>query len=336
MRYLKIGYLLFGLGLLALVLRETDLAATWIQVRGVGWGIAAILAVYVAEFWMDVMAWQLTFPKGRLVPAARWLRRLWQVRMVGEAFNNVTPFAAVGGEPVKALLLKTHYDVGYREGIASIVLAKTTFMLGMVGFLVVGFAFMLDSAALTPTHKSVAGTSLALFGGGIVGMFLVQRLRVSTLLLDRALPARIKARLVTVLARVVEMEDRLVRFYSEHHARFVGAVGLATANWVLGVAELYLTMLFLGHPVSLTEAWIIESFAQLVRGVVFFIPAGIGAQEGAFVLMCGLLTGNPTLGLSVSVVRRSRELLWIGLGLGLGWLYSYRRPRAADVAALEP
>jgi hypothetical protein len=79
-------------------------------------------------------------------------------------------------------------------------------------------------------------------------------------------------------------------------------------------------MRFLGHPISLTDAWVIEAAVQLVRSGAFFIPAGIGMQEGAFFVIIALLTGQPALGLAVAAVRRFREVIWIAWGLVLGWL----------------
>ena len=99
---------------------------------------------------------------------------------------------------------------------------------------------------------------------------------------------------------------------------------LAFVNWLLGAVEIYYTLLFLGHPISWADAWIIEAVAQLVRTGTFFIPASIGAQEGAFLLVCGAITGSPTLGVSVSVVRRLREVIWIVWGFTLGSILSMK------------
>ncbi len=38
------------------------------------------------------------------------------------------------------------------------------------------------------------------------------------------------------------------------------------------------------------------------------------------VLVYDALTGRPSLGFAVALIRRARELVWIGWGLWLGWL----------------
>jgi hypothetical protein len=113
------------------------------------------------------------------------------------------------------------------------------------------------------------------------------------------------------------------------------------ADWLIGAVAVYATLAFLGHPVRLTDAIVIESFLVLVRTTLFFVPADLGTQEGALTLACGAITGSPELGLALSAVRRARDIVWIAGGLGIGWAYSVRRaeyatapaPQAADDAA---
>ena len=75
------------------------------------------------------------------VPASlRWFSRLFLVRMVGEAFNQVSLVGSIGSETIKAIILKDRYRVRYRESGVSLVLAKTLDLIALVGgFLVVKF-----------------------------------------------------------------------------------------------------------------------------------------------------------------------------------------------------
>ena len=88
--------------------------------------------------------------------------------------------------------------------------------------------------------------------------------------------------------------------------------------------ELYIVMRLLGYPITWAEAWIIEALVQTVRTGAFFIPSGIGAQEGTFQIVCAAITGNPSVGLAFALIRRGRELVWIAIGLVLAAGYSVR------------
>lgn len=329
MKWLRFVYLAGGLALLGVVLRETDLHTLVRDLVRVGWfGIGVILLVYALSFVSDSAGWQLTIPSAPLNLA--WLRRLVVVRMVGEALNNVTPAAGMGGEPVKALLLKRHYGVAYREAGASILLARTTNLLTLVPFLAGGLYMLEGDPRIAEGYKDAAYAAVLALGLGVAGFFLVQRLRLSSLASHRLSRSRFAARfahhLEAALHHIREFDERLVRFYTGCRMRFGGALALALLQWILGVVEIYYAMYFLGQPVSLRDAWVIESVNQLIRAGTFFIPGSIGAQEGGFMLVCTALTGNPVVGVALAVVRRFRELVWIVAGLGCGWLYSLRTP----------
>ncbi len=323
-----------GLGLLTFILHQTDIRALWAQTLQIGWvGMAAVLCVYLISFVCDAAGWQLTLPS---VPLnARWLRRLFVVRMVGEAYNHATPLAGLGGEPVKAVLLKKYYGFDYRESSASLVLAKTTTLLALVAFLATGLLQLVGDPRVPTAHKGVAATGLIALGTGIVLFFLVQRFSLSSAtarrLSRRGATAGLARRLQSALHTVRDVDRRLVDFYTQRRMRFGGTLVLGFANWFIGVLEVYVAMHFLGHPVSFTDAWIIEAAAQLVRAGTFFIPASIGVQEGAFLLICTSLTGNPLLGVALALVRRAREILWMLSGMALGWAYSLR-PAHSEIA----
>jgi uncharacterized protein len=324
--------LLFGIGLLAVVVAQADLEDLWrrlVQLGGIG--ALAVAAAYFLAFLVDTISWQLMLPSVRL--NARWLYRLWKVRMVGEAFNLVIPAGSMGGEPLKAYLLKRFHGIGYREGGASLIIAKTVNMAALVAFTAVGFVFVLIERDLPDLYRWIAGTGLLALAAGIGGFYMVQRWRLASRLAGWLARRRIGRRLEAFLEHIHDVDDRFADFYGEQRGRFAAAWLLALLNWLLGMAELYVIMWFLGLPLSLSDIWLIEAMAQLVRAAAFFIPGSLGATEGVFFLLYGALTGVPTLGLVVAVIRRARELLWIAWGLALGWAYSLSPASVARAVA---
>ena len=128
MRYLKLAYLVVGVILLFVVLREVDITEVWFHTQNIGLGLVVILLLYMVVFVADSYSWQLTLTTVRL--NLLWLYRVWKVRMVGEVFNTVMPGATVAGEPLKAMLLNKHFAVHYHEGVASVVLSRTINLFG--------------------------------------------------------------------------------------------------------------------------------------------------------------------------------------------------------------
>lgn len=315
MKIAKILYLVAGMVLLGFVVSEIDLAEVADLIGDVGaLGILCVTAIYLLAFLLDSISWQLILTS--LPISFAWCRRLFAVRLAGEAFNNIIPAAGFGGEPVKALILKKRYGLGYIDVTASIVMARTINMIALIAFLILGFIFMSASDKFTEPVKAAATLGLVLLSVGTVLFFLIQRMKLSSRLAGR-LSTQTWSRGVTGALKVIEnMDQAFVAFYATHRERLGIALALAFANWVLGAVEIYVVFAMFGHALTWTEAWLIEAMTQMVRSAVFFIPLGIGAQEGTFVLIVGALTGNPTLGLASAAVRRIRELLWVILGIG--------------------
>ncbi|MBI4969064.1 MAG: flippase-like domain-containing protein [Rhodospirillales bacterium] len=315
-------FLYFGLGaaLLVWVFAQTDLTQVVQTALGIGvLGFLVVLALYLAAFGIDVLTFQLALPE---LPVTRtWFSRVFLVRLVGELFNTVLPAGGMGGEPLKAMLMNRHYGIGWREGAASLVIGKTVNMIALVLFLTVGFAFILaERHRLPEPYTALGGAGLLAFAFSILAFVLIQRLPATSTLLGRF------GRLAGLIAKLRDFEDRLAEFYIAHKKRLVLTITLAFANWILGIAELWAISRFLGHSLTLTDAWIIEAALQLVRTGAFFIPTAIGVQEGAFLLLYAALAGSADLGVAVALVRRARELVWLGWGALAGLAYARVRP----------
>ncbi len=337
MRLLTAILLFAGVVLFGVILSRSDLSQVWEYVRQLGWlGVAAVLGIYCVSFTCDISAWSLTFRGHRT--SLRWLSRLWRVQMVGEALNNVTPLGSLGGEPVKAALLNRHYGIGYRESAATLVLAQTIAIIAQILFMSASFVLMLRSDALDDSYRIAAGGALFVLCV-LIGLFFgVQRFRVASRTGGWLGRGRMGERLQRALGVVEDVEDRLVAFYVETRGRFAGAVALQLINWMLGALEIYVVLHLLGYPVAFTDAWLIEGTVVLVRSALFLVPGSVGTQEATFLIVCGAITGSPDVALAMALIRRARELLWVCLGLLIGWAFSLRKRmvRARSSAPEDP
>src|SRR6267142_5615723 len=95
------------------------------------WQLALVCLPYAAIMAVDTLGWRFAFP-GDAAP----FRRLFGARLAGEALNLVTAVGSVGGEAVKAWLIRR--DVAYAESVPSVVIAKTTITIAQALFLLIG------------------------------------------------------------------------------------------------------------------------------------------------------------------------------------------------------
>ena len=256
---------------------------------------------------LDTLGWRYAFRRDLTS-----FPTLLAVRLAGEAFNVATPTASIGGEPVKAYLLAPKVPLG--EGLASVIVAKTTIALAQGAFLVVGIALALATLPLAPpllTGMTVLATAEAVALGGFVlaqqkglfqgGLRLLRWLGLSW----GNHPHEGVQRLDTALSC----------FYREHRGRLTLSLLFHFGGWVVGSLEVYLILHFMGIPMPLATVLVIEAFAAAIKSAAFLIPGGLGALEGGNMAVFAALGLGAGIGLSVTLIRRLRELTWVAAGL---------------------
>jgi glycosyltransferase 2 family protein len=323
---------LAGAVFVGLVLAEVDFAEVWAHLRALAAsGLALLLLVYALRTLVDATAWLLTIRTLPLTP--RWICRVTGVLLAGAVLEKTTPLGGFGGEPMKVVVLKRFHGVSYTDATASLVLRRTTDVVALALFLPIAFYLGARAQIVDAVGREVAMAGLAALVAGAGLFFAAQRWRVFSRLrrwIDGRAAVRRRRRAVTQALDAIEgVESALVDFYRAQPLRVAGSLLAAVGEIVVGIAAVYLTFHLLDHPVTATQAVVLEAFVLFVTAVFFFVPANLGTQEGALVLGCGALFGSPALGVALAAIRRSRDLLWLLGGLLLGAYYSV----AADAVA---
>lgn len=324
MSWVKFILFLAGIGLFAWLIKSAGPRALFHSFQQVGWPFLFLFLPYLLVYLFDAIGWQVAFHHR---PKELGFVRLFLVRTAGESLNNTLPSAYLGGEPVKALLLK-RFHVDMAEAASSVIVAKTTMTIAQIMFILVGFgAFYLASERSIAIPGLLPGI-LLLLGIGVFGIGVLVRWQRTGF----TRPLMRLAENIGFLARklkrhqkgLLRLDANLLRFHVEDGGKFWISTAWFLGGWVIGTLEVYLFGVLFDVPLSILDAVAIEALSTMVRTMGFIIPGSVGVQEGGIVLLF-LAVGQSTLaGVSFSLVRRVRELVWIGLGFGLlGW-YGWR------------
>jgi hypothetical protein len=73
-----------------------------------------------------------------------------------------------------------------------------------------------------------------------------------------------------------------------------------------------------GKPVGFWTGLQIDSAANLMLTLAFFIPFELGAREGGLYLILSGFGIGSSVGVFVALCNRIREIFWIGVGLTWG------------------
>ncbi len=320
-RWLRPLLMLIGLALVGYLVAQIGPAAIWASFVTLGWRLPLVLAFpYALAAAVDTLAWRLLLPTP--VPFLLLLR----ARLAGEAVSLATPTMSVGGDPLKAYLLRPRLPL--RDGFVSVIADKTTVVAGQVLFLALG---LLAAYLVAPP----AGRLLPI----MTGLLVVEVLAVGGFALVQAAGALGGGgRLLGRLARRVgvggaerfeqglgDLDRALAALYRHRRRRLVASAIVHAVAWATGGLEIYLVLSLLGTPAPLGIVLIVESFASGVKFASFMVPASLGALEGGYVVFFEAFGLGAAAGLSYVLVRRLREITWAVVGfLALG----AERPRA--------
>ena len=307
---------MLGAALLAVLVAQNDPATIVGSIADLSWRLAIVLCFpvsLVAVF--DTLGWRFAFLR-----EVRF-RVLFAARLAGEAFNLTTP-AALGGEAVKAWLLRGHVPLD--ASLASVIVAKTTITIAQGIFLLLGVVVAWSTILQGSLLFYGMLWLLALETIGLSLFVLVQTrgmLGWAGRLLDRLGIGAVRGR--STLGRV---DDALGQFYRTAPGRLALSIAFHFGAWFLGSLETWLILRFLGVEVSFATATVIEAFGTAIKVATFLIPASLGALEGGFLATFVALGLSAPAAISFSLVRRVREVVWIAIGLVVFALVRPREP----------
>lgn len=271
-------------------------------VASVSWGMPFVVLTRVATISVAGAGWWLLLP-----PSEHFnLRAALLLRFIREAVNTLLPLTQVGGDVVGARL-STFWAVPTPLAAASIIIdvlmqAVTQFLFAALGLM------MLVALPGDTTVTWIAATGLALATPMLGGFYLAQR-RSGHRILHFALSHLKRDGDWRFLGTAVDAIYQNLSVLYARRTSLMASGHVHIVGWLIGTAEVWIALRFMGVPVTINEALVIESLMQAVRGAAFAIPGAFGAQEAGLILLCGLFQIPPDQALALSLIKRAADLV---------------------------
>jgi glycosyltransferase 2 family protein len=290
-----------GLVLATLLFIGRDFGLLFGTLLAAGWGLVWASLFHFVSMALNARAWQVLFPGERRPGLAFTTWLIW----ARESVNGLLPVARIGGEVVCARLLM-RWGMRGPPAVGSLVVDMTLSLATQFTFTLIGLALL---AARTDDQAAVTKLALATLAALplVAAMIAVQRYGAIELT-GRAFRALFRDRFAGLVGGVRRLDRRVRNLYRRRGA-VLACCGWQMLGWIAGGGEIWLALYYLGHPVSVWDAILLEALAQAVSSAAFIVPAAIGVQEGGFLLFGALLGLGPEISLALALARRVRDIL---------------------------
>ncbi|HVY17581.1 MAG TPA: lysylphosphatidylglycerol synthase domain-containing protein [Rhodopila sp.] len=325
----RLSYVLALIGLL--------IALLLVSYYGFGNIVASVGRVGWSEFGL-IVAWQLVLfvilgiAWDIITPAAS-ARRAWVLiwgRMVRDAAANCLPFSQVGGFVFGARAVTLH-GVEWHTATASTVVDVTAEFLAQIAFACVGLGILLAraprSGLAVPIEIGIGLAVVACFGfiwaqKGAAPLFARIGRRIAGKWFDDA-----EERMSILQAELGLIYGHTGKLALGSLVHLIGWIGTGAAGWIAYRA--------LGVPINFDDALAIEALLAAATALAFLVPVNAGVQEAGYAGLGAIFGVPPELSLSVSLLRRARDII-VGVPILMVWQFvemrRFRSTRGRDAA----
>ena len=313
------GYfaLILGIGVIIALVIYQGAGDVVEALQTIGWGLVLVVIVRIIPIIVDGAAWRFLFEK-KYRPS---MGEVQWARWIGEAVNTLLPALQVGSALVRTRLMVIRGIPGNIAG-ASVVVDLTISTLTQLIFTLVGIGFLLAHYGESDLAKG-AGAGVG-FGLVLLFLFFVFQQRGMFGWIVGIIGRVSKGRGWISAVGGAEALDQAIRdVYQRRPELAANALGQMLA-WIIGAFEIWVALYFMGYEISVADAMLLESLILAVRASAFFVPGALGVQEGALVLLGGVIGLTPEVALALSLIKRFRELI-IGVPALIVWQFTEGR-----------
>ncbi|MBE0408908.1 MAG: flippase-like domain-containing protein [Anaerolineales bacterium] len=256
--------------------------------------------------------WLLLNTQGYRIPYLT----LVKYRIASFGLTYFTPGPQFGGEPLQVYLLHQHSKVPTSVSLASVMLDKILEIMVIILFLLVGLTMIIFSGF----EFGISAWQLLIGMAGILAIpiscFLLLctgRLPITWILSRISSNHFQKLRSSKVSQMVISTEMQSSEICQSHTSTVFVALLFSLIIWFVIIFEYWIAFQFLGLTLDLSNTIILLTAARLAYFTP--MPAGLGSLEASQVIAISALGLPAAMGISISLLARTRDMLLASLGL---------------------
>ncbi len=322
--FLKFVILLFVLVPVFIFIVQTDFVVVKRELFQIGFNFIYIILTTFTAYVLGTWGWYFCLGNDRKKIS---ISQLFTIRQIGETIALYNPTGVLGGDLLKVELLKSKH-ISKATVLNSVIVSRMTAMLSQILLFTLAMVWVLS---VSRPQTDVDRWTLSLYAMLTILVllkayffyWLASPLRHPTP--DSTFPFKKNITHIRSLLQDVKI------FFRQHPKMFWASYILFTAHWIVGSMEFYFILAFLELDVQIIQTLLVDMSIVMIKSLFSFVPGQIGVEELANKFMLsfiGISAGS--IWITASVIRRSRQLFWIGVGSIL-YLCLKKRPQHATV-----
>ncbi len=274
-----------------------------------------LIFAHIPTLYFDTLAWLVLMCRNKLSINSGLI-----ITWISQTSSKFLPTGSITGEIVRFYLAKKSGQ-NFSEASSTVLmdLFIATFSLFLIGLS--AFIFIINAHELKTYGSLYLFFSLFLILLGCFFFFLIIRKRIISKLI-RKIPRLDLFRKLKVQG-ILRLDFALFRL-SFQKTRLFKALLFRLLGWIAGAFEIYVFLWIIGIDAKILDVVLIESVTAIIRSLVFFVPAGLGVQELAFVMIGEFVGYSGFVSFSIAMGRRLREIM-VGIPAILAWFLLFKK-----------
>ncbi len=303
---------------IGIFLWNTDFQSVWKELRGIGFRFLYLLGITYLAYLIGTWSWHVCLGKERSKIS---VFRLFSLRQVGETVGLYNPTSIIGGDMLKAELLKP-YGISKSVAINSVASSRVTAVLSQILLFLGACVWLISNPAGMQAIQRFGWVFYL-----IVVVLLVAKIGLFIWLSksgkkhteasseDASSPKKSRNFLEKIYHNILKLLNDIRSFYQENTRTFWFSYALATLHWIVGSLEFYFILLFLGFDVQPMHGLLLDMSVIVFKSLGAFVPGQLGVEElGNKLMLAAIGITGASVWITVSILRRARQLSWIVIG----------------------
>lgn len=289
-------------------LKAANVKESILLIRQVGAYAGLILIVTVLAYLAGAWGWKYCIDSNIKLS----IIQLFIIRHVGNTITLLNPTGAIAGELFNAKMLMSR-GIKEKDAYKAVLLSRILMTLSQLVLLIILFTrFILFLSAKVPQeimYPIYACFCVVIFVVPASVYLLLKKEKVKEISLT-------DNKWEKIICRITEMRFLLGDYFRKHPEKTAKAFLLFSAQWMFGSLELFFILYFLKYNIGIFDGLFLDTLIIVLKSTVSFIPGQLGVEElinGFALYLIGI--SSTSLWLSVSILRRTRQLFWSSVAL---------------------